>query len=42
VRELGIFVGEWAVDARFPGVSAAGSPPARSVFEWLLDGRYLA
>ncbi|MDG4827043.1 hypothetical protein O7635_34795 [Asanoa sp. WMMD1127] len=36
---LEIFVGEWAVEASFPGM-----PPtaARSVFEWTLGGTYLA
>jgi hypothetical protein len=49
--ELEIFVGEWAVEARFPGEpggpvddprAAGGGPVARSVFEPILGGRYLA
>jgi len=51
--ELEIFVGEWAVEARFtggpPGGPPDGPPPAggagpvvRTVFEWILGGRYLA
>ncbi|HEY2673349.1 MAG TPA: hypothetical protein VGJ07_23670 [Rugosimonospora sp.] len=48
--DLEVFVGEWAVEARFPGGPLTGSPAAgggtgpvgRRVFEWILDGRYLA
>ncbi|MEJ3746317.1 hypothetical protein WEI85_23875 [Actinomycetes bacterium KLBMP 9797] len=40
--DLDIFVGAWAVEPRFPGGPRSGPPAARSVFEWLLDGRYLA
>lgn len=47
--DLEIFVGEWAVEVRFPGGPPGGSPAvgggalpvARSVFEWILGGRYL-
>jgi uncharacterized protein DUF1579 len=47
--DLEIFVGQWTVEVRFPGGPAGGSPPAgggagpvaRSVFEWILGGRYL-
>ena len=39
--ELDIFVGQWTVTARFPGDVPAGGAAARSVFEWVLDGRYL-
>lgn len=37
MSDLEIFVGEWTVEVGFPGV-----PPARSVFEWILGGAYLA
>lgn len=36
LKRLDAFVGEWRVDASFPG-----SPPGRTVFEWALDGQYL-
>jgi hypothetical protein len=51
--DLEIFVGQWAQEARFPGGAPGGSPAgspadgggrepaARSVFEWILDGRFL-
>jgi hypothetical protein len=49
VDDLEIFVGEWALEARFPGgppdgspaAGGAGGPVARSVFEWILARRYL-
>jgi hypothetical protein len=41
LERLGVFTGEWALEASFPGGSpAAGSGPI-SVFEWTLDGRFL-
>ena len=36
LQRLNAFVGEWRVDASFPG-----APPGRSVFEWALDGQYM-
>jgi hypothetical protein len=36
LKRLDAFVGEWRVDASFPG-----SPPGRAVFDWALDGQYL-
>jgi hypothetical protein len=36
LKRLEAFVGEWRVDASFPG-----SPPGRAVFEWALHGQYL-
>ncbi|HXC76660.1 MAG TPA: hypothetical protein VNU19_06370 [Candidatus Acidoferrum sp.] len=36
LKRLDAFVGEWQVDASFPG-----SLPGRSVFEWALDRQYL-
>jgi hypothetical protein len=39
--ELDIFVGQWTMTARFPGDVPAGGAAARSVFEWILDGKYL-
>jgi hypothetical protein len=43
--DLEIFVGQWALEVRFPGAEPggpAGEPAARSGFEWILGGRYLA
>jgi hypothetical protein len=36
--DLGIFIGQWEVRAHLSGETVV----ARSVFEWILDGRYLA
>jgi hypothetical protein len=36
LKRLEAFVGEWRVDASFPG-----SPPGHTVFEWALNGQYL-
>ncbi len=47
LARLDVFVGEWAVEARFPGDQPAPSdapgdgPLARSRFEWALDRKYL-
>ena len=44
VARLGVFVGEWIVEARFPGDQpAAGEdgPLVRSRFEWALGGQFL-
>jgi hypothetical protein len=47
LKRLDVFVGEWVMEARFPGdqpgpSSAAGeSPRARSRFEWALDRQFL-
>jgi hypothetical protein len=38
LARLDVFVGEWAVEARF---GAGEGPQARSRFEWILDGRFL-
>lgn len=38
LERLDMLVGEWAVEAEFPGLDALA---ARSVFEWTLDGRFL-
>jgi hypothetical protein len=38
LERLDVLVGEWEVQADFPGLAA---PAARSVFEWTLDGRFL-
>ena len=38
LKRLDVLVGEWVVEADFPGVD---TPPGRSVFEWTLDGRFL-
>jgi hypothetical protein len=47
LARLDVFVGEWAVEARFPGgpqatSSAAGDGPiGRSGFEWALERQFL-
>ena len=47
LARLDIFVGEWSVEARFPGPqppptdAAAEAPRARSSFEWALGGKFL-
>jgi hypothetical protein len=47
LARLGAFVGEWIVEARFPGDQPAPSDAreeglrARSRFEWALDGQFL-
>jgi hypothetical protein len=44
---LGVFVGEWVLEARFPGGASAPAtagqeaPQVRSRFEWTLDGQFL-
>ena len=44
---LDVFVGEWVIQARFPGDQPAppgageGGPTARSRFEWALDRQFL-
>lgn len=44
---LTVFVGEWILEARFPGdqpppaTAADGDPVARSWFEWTLDRQFL-
>jgi hypothetical protein len=38
LARLDVLVGEWVVEADFPGQSV---PAGRSVFEWTLDGRFL-
>ncbi|WP_344393226.1 hypothetical protein [Streptomyces vastus] len=38
LERLDVLVGEWMVEADFPGLAA---PAARSAFEWTLDGRFL-
>lgn len=47
LARLDVFIGEWVVEARFPGgqsapsVAQAEGPQARSRFEWALDGQLL-
>src|SRR6266550_410987 len=36
LKRLDAFIGDWRIDASFPG-----APPGRSVFEWVLQGQYL-
>ncbi len=46
LARLDVFVGEWVMEARFPGgqpapSNATGDPPAHSRFEWALDRQFL-
>ena len=43
LARLDAFVGEWVMEARFPGgpPPGAGGPAARAWFEWALDGQFL-
>jgi hypothetical protein len=41
MQPLTPLIGEWSVDAVFPGAPPGPAPPARTTFEWLLDGRYV-
>lgn len=42
LERLGVLVGEWIVEARFPGDQpASGGVRARARFEWALDGQFL-
>jgi hypothetical protein len=36
LKRLDDFIGEWKLDASFPG-----APPGRAVFEWILGGQFL-
>ena len=36
LKRLDSFIGEWRLDASFPG-----APPGRCIFEWVLHGQYL-
>ncbi len=38
---LNIFVGEWSLEARFPGSAGGTGMRARTTFEWILDGQFL-
>jgi hypothetical protein len=47
LARLGVFIGDWSIEARFPGHEPAPSGPAgrgpmaRSRFEWALGGQFL-
>jgi hypothetical protein len=47
LARLDVFVGEWVIEARFPGDQPTPAnakkegPQARSWFEWALDGQFL-
>ena len=43
LARLDVFVGDWILEARFPGHEplAMPGPQARSRFEWALDGQFL-
>jgi hypothetical protein len=41
LARLGVFVGDWSVEARFPGLQPDGGVTVRSRFEWALDGQFL-
>lgn len=40
LERLGVFVGEWGMEAQFPGVPPSG-PQGRTVFEWMAGRRFL-
>ena len=40
MERLEPFVGEWSLDASFPGAPPTG-PMGHTVFEWILDGQFL-
>jgi len=37
MKRLDVFIGEWTLEASFPGAAIAG----RAVFEWMLDRQFL-
>ena len=37
MKRLDVFIGEWTLEASFPGAAIAG----RAVFEWVLDRQFL-
>ncbi len=41
LARLDVFVGEWALEARFPDAAYEAGPQARATFEWILDGQFL-
>jgi hypothetical protein len=46
LARLDVFIGDWSIEARFPGPepapsAASGGPMARSRFEWALGGQFL-
>ena len=41
LARLNIFVGEWSLEARFPGSAGGTGMRARTTFEWILDGQFL-
>jgi enamine deaminase RidA (YjgF/YER057c/UK114 family) len=41
LARLGVFVGDWIMEARFPGRREEGGPVVRSRFEWTLDRQFL-
>ena len=45
LARLDVFVGEWVMEAQFPGGpppgAADGGPAAHAWFEWALDGQFL-
>jgi hypothetical protein len=42
LARLDVFVGEWALEARFPDAADGTGAEIRATFEWILDGRFLA
>jgi hypothetical protein len=41
LARLDVLIGEWIVDAKFPGSASGNGVVARSRFEWLLDRQFL-
>ena|SRR5436853_6490369 len=41
MKRLEPFIGEWSIEADFPGAPPPGDIGARTTFEWILDRRFL-
>jgi hypothetical protein len=41
LARLDVLIGEWSVEAKFPGIASGNGVVARSRFEWVLDREFL-